>query len=46
MEQFDVGARSRVAQARKAGGALPLDQILRERLHRARCARCPTSRST
>jgi modification methylase len=29
MEQFDVGARSRVAQARKASGALPLDQILR-----------------
>jgi len=30
MEQFDVGARSRVAQARKASGALPLDQILRD----------------
>src|SRR5579859_5449066 len=35
MEQFDVGARSRVAQARKEGGALPLDQILREDCVRA-----------
>ena len=38
MEQFDVGTRSRVAQARKAGGALPLDQILREDCVRAMAA--------
>jgi modification methylase len=29
MEQFDIGAASRVAHARLAAGALPLDQIIR-----------------